>query len=1053
MASPTTRGKYRKQALGEGLNTLGLASGLNGLFDVMDEAVHGVNEITLTGVAYTLTSTNYSSNDIRYRQLKFTGNFAATITIPATQNWWVIQNATGQTLTFSNGSNTATLANTFYGLLTTNGTTVTMLTLPDGTNVKTVADNIASVNQVATDSASVIAVAAKSTEVGRLGTAAAVEDMELLGTTANVTAMAELGTSANVTAQGHLGTSANVTAQGHLGTAANVVAQGHLGTSANVTAMGNLGTSANVTNMANLSPQAVRDDMSALGTSAVRADMAALAETDVLADMAALGDAAVVTDLDLLGTTANVTAMGHLGTSANVTAMGHLGTSANVTAQGHLGTSENVTAMGELGTSANVTAMGHLGTSANVTAMGNLGTTQNVANQALLGTSANVTNMATLAPISGDITTTAGVSTAVTAYAKQYSAGAGSITTRGDGTGSVAEGDIRFRTDTDAMTVYNGTAWEDVAVTAGSFLQVSNNLSDLNNATTSRTNLGVSIGSDVQAFSANIPTAAPGAIGNVLTSNGSAWTSSPAAGGGGSVDLVADGAVSAGDVVRLLSTGKVKTVTGQTEIQGADTIAQYASGENAESATSRYYWDVSRAGNFVVMFWGQYSAETSYNRQLVCALGTIDTSANTITWSDTTLLTGLEMHSSSNLACCITSYSSSGQTVKCRALLAYGDNDNSGYQTCRMVEFGSSVTLGSASVVVSNVIQNMRCDTFSALTGNSATQTSGDVFLIGKNSNVSDKAYSYLIAWSGTTISSASTVVTSDDGIADTAADFECVNYADDKVMLYWLKSNAQKAQAVFVDSGEPDPKTAVELDSSDSPTSNAQIREIAAGQFCALSSNSSAEYIATIFSVDGAGSITGGDALVFYDSSSGYQAGIYTDNTSNIYIITRADTQGGGDGTNKAYLWSGAVTGSGSAQSVTFAAKKAILATWDSAPTTVSLEGIWCDDVDSDGKGILIVLNALSGDQPVPQSCIFRAETSTRATWLGIADASVSDTATVTVNVNGSVAKNGISSLTTGSSVYIAADGSLTHTSNAFQLGRAISATSVLVTSTGEGV
>lgn len=120
----------------------------------------------------------------------------------------------------------------------------------------------------------------------------------------------------------------------------------------------------------------------------------------------------------------------------------------------------------------------------------------------------------------------------------------------------------------------------------------------------------------------------------------------------------------------------------------------------------------------------------------------------------------------------------------------------------------------------------------------------------------------------------------------------------------------------------EPDPKTAVELDSSDSPTSNAQIREIAAGQFCALSSNSSAEYIATIFLLTVLGLLQAA-MLWFYDSSSGYQAGIYTDNTSNIYIITRADTQGGGDGTNKAYLWSGAVTGSGSAQSVTFAAKK----------------------------------------------------------------------------------------------------------------------------------
>jgi len=40
------------------------------------------------------------------------------------------------------------------------------------------------------------------------------------------------------------------------------------------------------------------------------------------------------------------------------------------------------------------------------------------------------------------------------------------------------------------MRVYTGSTWQDVAVTAGSFLQVTNNLSDLNNAATARTNLG-----------------------------------------------------------------------------------------------------------------------------------------------------------------------------------------------------------------------------------------------------------------------------------------------------------------------------------------------------------------------------------------------------------------------------------------------------------------------------------------------------------------------------------------------------------------------------------
>ena len=551
MASPTTRGKYKKQALGEGLNTWGLASGLNGLFDVMDEALHGVNEITLTGTTYTLTSTNYTTNDIRFRQFKFTGNYAATITIPATQNWWIIENQTGQTLTFDNGSNTATLGNDFFGLLVTNGTTVTCLTLPDGVNVATIAPQVTN-NNLQTVAAQINnnnlqTVAGKDTEIGRLGTADAVADMNTLGTVDVVNDLNVLGTSANVTAMGHLGTSANVTAMGHLGTAANVTAMGELGTSANVTAMGHLGTSANVTNMANLSPQAVRDDMSALGTSAVRADMAALADTAVLADMDALADTAVLADMDALADTAVLADMNALGAAAVITDMDLLATSANITAMGNLGTSANVTnmaalspqsvrddmaalnttavladmaalgdaaviadmnALGDaaviadmdlLGTTAMVTAMGHLGTAANVTAMGHLGTAANVTNMSNLGTSANVTNMNTLADIqdgtvaTNAITTVASNVTDVTNYSSTYLGPKNSAPTQRNDSSALQSGDLVFRTDLDQMQVRNAAnnAWSAVAVTASNFLTVSNNLSDVADAATARTNLGL----------------------------------------------------------------------------------------------------------------------------------------------------------------------------------------------------------------------------------------------------------------------------------------------------------------------------------------------------------------------------------------------------------------------------------------------------------------------------------------------------------------------------------------------------------------------------------
>jgi hypothetical protein len=65
-------------------------------------------------------------------------------------------------------------------------------------------------------------------------------------------------------------------------------------------------------------------------------------------------------------------------------------------------------------------------------------------------------------------------------------------------------GDLYFNTVSNNLKVYTGSAWADAALTAADFLTVANNLSDVASAATARTNLGLEIGVDVQAYDATI---------------------------------------------------------------------------------------------------------------------------------------------------------------------------------------------------------------------------------------------------------------------------------------------------------------------------------------------------------------------------------------------------------------------------------------------------------------------------------------------------------------------------------------------------------------------
>jgi len=102
-----------------------------------------------------------------------------------------------------------------------------------------------------------------------------------------------------------------------------------------------------------------------------------------------------------------------------------------------------------------------------------------------------------------------------------------------DGNALVA-GALYFNSSLGSMKVYTGSVWVDAYAAGSSFLAKANNLSDLPDASVARTNLGLAIGTNVQAYDADLATIAGLTPTNnyAIIGNGTSWTSSalPASG-------------------------------------------------------------------------------------------------------------------------------------------------------------------------------------------------------------------------------------------------------------------------------------------------------------------------------------------------------------------------------------------------------------------------------------------------------------------------------------------------------------------------------------------
>lgn len=139
------------QETGENENTWGDIANEN-TFEMLEQAIAKMSSIVVTTGDHVLTTNNGTTDEARCAILKLTGSpiAALTITIPASEKWYIAHNAlsTAQTITFSTGTGTTTsLTQNMVGLFYCDGTNVISVV---GENTLAAGKNLSDLDDAAT---------------------------------------------------------------------------------------------------------------------------------------------------------------------------------------------------------------------------------------------------------------------------------------------------------------------------------------------------------------------------------------------------------------------------------------------------------------------------------------------------------------------------------------------------------------------------------------------------------------------------------------------------------------------------------------------------------------------------------------------------------------------------------------------------------------------------------------------------------------------------------------------------------------------------------------